>query len=195
MTPDWLAATAPDDTFPTVEVSGLGVSARVPAPWRYRAIAEAGDQAGAQWSHLPGEGLRIVRLEPADPEARLATWLELPMAMLGGLDPQTLTAPVPGALLEWGRLPASGLAVRWQLDACEAYGGMASLRTEAGDDLVRQYVVLARRGTVAWKIALTLPSAVLPGRAHSDPELVATNDHVRAAACLGSLAFDVFGTG
>ena len=52
--------------------------------------------------------------------------------------------------------------------------------------LTRIYILMARRGELAWKVTLCFESAVLPGM----PEpMVAANDHVRAGASLGYLRF------
>jgi hypothetical protein len=87
-------------------------------------------------------------------------------------------------LMEWRYLgTCSSLSERLAVDGTHLYQGLAML-PGTSSELARFYVLLARRGTSAWKISLSFMSACLPGM---DEEMVISNDHVRAGATFGYL--------
>jgi hypothetical protein len=84
-----------------------------------------------------------------------------------------------------GRIPL--LAARLNADEAHGYTGAAVFNPEKSPELGRIYVVLARKGTLAWKITLTFMSACVP---NAPEKLVRSSDHNRAGAVFGSLKLD-----
>ncbi|MEV4757861.1 hypothetical protein AB0J86_22475 [Micromonospora sp. NPDC049559] len=156
-----------------------GVTLGVPEGWRPEAATPAvgGVTERAFTGRFPGELLAVAVMPEADPTHNLRLWVDATIALIGLPHP----ALAPAGLLEWA---AEGEQVGWAadlgVDTCLTYQGVL------GDspNLNRCYVVLARRGTTAWRIVLSLASAMLPG---SPDEGVTAQDHVRAAAVFGGL--------
>ena len=127
------------------------------------------------------EGLYINMMPDAGPQADITNWVNSIMKLTGfpilGLG---LNRDNPPQLLQWNTVPASdSLIEQLAVDELVLFEGLARI-----PDLMRMYMLLARRDTTAWKITLTLASAVLPG---ADAEIVAANDHVRAGTSFGYL--------
>jgi hypothetical protein len=193
VTDSWLTATdGVVEAWPVrwLDAPDVGAEIAVPDAW---SDATRGDEGPAVVvrveGRLPGEGLVIARIGNATTGRNIGDWIELPMSVVGGLDPQTLVAKGDTEILMWQRDEVDDLAARLQLDEVAAYDGLAKFVPAGADapELVHSYVLLARRGDDAWKVALTLSSACLPGM---PDDVMDANDHVRARACFGQLRFD-----
>lgn len=129
------------------------------------------------------EWLIINMMPKADPKADIKHWVDAFIKTLGfpivGLSRHTDYTPV---LLDWQifNVPNS-LVTRLGVDEVHLFEGVGRI-----PDLMRIYILLARRGTVAWKVTLTLASACLPG---TNLPTITINDHVRAGATFGTLQF------
>jgi len=135
----------------------------------------------------PSDCLCVSFMEQADPSSNLQNWAEA-MVRLTGFPIQALRLhdDEPPKLLEWryeGTYPL--VTKRLEVDEAHVYQGLAMLHGRP-PELVRFYILLARRGQFAWKVSLAFSSACLPGCA---TEMVTANDHVRAGATFGSLQF------
>jgi len=122
-------------------------------------------------------------MEEATATSDMTNWVEALIAMSGfpvllGQD------PLP-ELRSWnylGKLP--GLAKKLEADEAHAYTGLANYSENSRTVLGRLYIVMARRKSFAWKIALSFETACFEGMPE---EKVYANDHVRAGAILSSL--------
>jgi hypothetical protein len=158
--------------------SALRYSLSVPAGW---GESPSSTDAGTHREELLrgagiDDGLLVQFMEGADPAADIRGWAEAPLRLVGA--PAVAIALGGRAeLLEWREVAAP--PGRWEADELALFEGLT--RSAA---LARVYTVLARRGTLAWHVALALESACPPG---TDAETVQRNDHVRAAAVLGAL--------
>lgn len=132
----------------------------------------------------PAEWLIVSCMDRADAGSDMKQWVEIisvttgfPVLAMQQLDPKP-------QLMEWGYggSPAA-LAARLQVDEAHLYEGMAVIPGEY-NRMAHLYLVMARRGSFAWKVTLSFESACLPGMPEA---LVASNDHVRAGATFGSL--------
>ncbi len=126
----------------------------------------------------------VTLLTGATAEADLAGWLDLPMSAVG-VDPQVVPVPGEGTALSWGEGPAFVTAA--DVDEQLARSGMLRFTADGEDqpELLHCYVLLARRGDAAWKVAVALASAVPPG---APDDVVERNDHVRARALFDAVA-------
>ncbi|MDF1604186.1 hypothetical protein [Nocardioides sp. YIM 152315] len=143
-----------------------------------------GRQTTARWAGaVSGEGLVVTLLTGATADGDLAGWLDLPMAVTG-VDPQTVPVSGAGEVVTWGEAP-DFLTVP-DADQQLARSGLVRFvpHERARPELLRGYVLLARRGDVAWKVAYSLSSAVLPGASADEVDL---NDHARARELFGPL--------
>jgi hypothetical protein len=170
-----------------IELDAVGLAAAVPAEWGEPVVHDEGRTVRAVVAgRIPGEGFVIVRLADATEDDDIVDWVQLPMSVSGGLDPETLAAAGSSDVLTWNLHTFPALAERLAVDEAHAFSALSTVTPE-GDgarELVRSYVLLARRADVAWKIALTLSSACLPG---TDEDAIDANDHIRARACLTSV--------
>lgn len=188
----WLEPEAAEiDGWPVrgVELPAVGVAVAVPQAWSAPATTDEPPATMARITGaLPGEGLVVARIGNATSGRDIGDWLQLPMSATGGLDPQTMATKGTSEVLQWQRSDTGELAARFGTDELVAHDGLAKYLADPDDppELVHSYVVLARRGDTAWKVALTLSSACLPG---TPDDVVDANDHVRARACLGRLRF------
>jgi hypothetical protein len=133
----------------------------------------------------PADCLAISFMEQADPAANVRNWVEA-LLRLAGFPIQALRRPdqAPPELLQWQYEGTSlSLDQRLAVDETHLYQGLAML-AGTPPDLARIYVLLARRGTWAWKVSLSFLSACPPGMPE---EMITGNDHVRAGASLGYL--------
>jgi hypothetical protein len=131
------------------------------------------------------EWLTVAFMEQADPAGNLRNWIEAVVSMTGFpiLAMQQAIDPPP-ELLEWqytGAYPT--LSERLGVDETFLYHGAAKLPGKP-PELARIYALLARRGTLAWKVCLAFNSACPPGMPE---EMIVSNDHVRAGATFGCL--------
>jgi hypothetical protein len=171
-----------------VDDAATGCRLEVPAAWRGEASLDLGDQAEVLVrGNADAEGASVERLRGADPDDDLDRWVAVTFDLVGAptttgifeLDRQP-------AIHEWHRLGAdAALAARWAVDEVRLHHGVLAPPGQAADGR-RVYVALMRRGTDAWKVVLSLASAVAPG---ADDESVAVHDHSRAACTMATLAF------
>lgn len=132
----------------------------------------------------PSEWLVVSFMPKADPAANLRNWVDAVTNITGfPIGPMSQASPAP-KLLEWQyEGTCAPLADRLAVDETHLYRGLGMLPGRP-PELARFYILLARRGALAWKISLSFMSACLPG---TDEDVVAENDHVRAGATLGHL--------
>jgi hypothetical protein len=131
----------------------------------------------------PDEWLILNRMPDADPTADMTHWVNLFIAATGfpiiGLASHPDYQP---NLLEWQEFEvAESLSKTLDVDEVHLFEGVGRI-----PEVMRIYIMLARRGTIAWKVTLTLASACLPG---TDFQVITLNDHVRAGTTFGSLKF------
>lgn len=134
---------------------------------------------------VPVDRLAISVLPAAVPGDDLRLWVDAALAATGFPVPALADDPadVP-LLLEWEPLGPTGLlTARLAVDEACLYQGLARLAAPTAM-LARIYVLLARRGSWAWQIALSIESACPPG---TDELMVAANDHARGACVFGGL--------
>ncbi|NJO40792.1 MAG: hypothetical protein HC769_02715 [Cyanobacteria bacterium CRU_2_1] len=141
---------------------------------------------GFQGVH-PAESLIVSFMDKADPAADLRNWVDA-FIKLTGFPILPMFQPInsPPCLLEWrdqGSCPA--LSDRLNVDETYLYQGLAQFSSQPAE-CTRLYILLARRGNVAWKISLSILSACLP---EVPEDVITTNDHVRAGAIFGYLSF------
>jgi hypothetical protein len=128
------------------------------------------------------ERLILNMMPDADPHADITNWVNGIMRLTGFPIAAFFNPDNPPQLLQWDTVAAAdSLMEQLAVDELVLFEGLARI-----PDLMRMYILLARRDTTAWKITLTFGSAVLPG---SDAEIVALNDHIRAGATFGYLQF------
>jgi hypothetical protein len=172
-------------SWPTKAIRGdaLRYSLRIPEWWEKK--QDRG--TSSQMEHLyhgdrDPEWLIISFQGNVDEYADITRWVEMMMAITNfpvicHLRPQP-------TLLSWqfmGQIP--NLAVKLNVD--EAHGYMGVARYEGSPArLGRVYVLLVRKGKLAWNIALSFITACLPG---TSEEMLNSNDHNRAGATLGTL--------
>jgi hypothetical protein len=188
--PGWLRPADPKD-WPArpFESPMLRYALRVPV--RFSVEPEV-RPLGKETEHVfrgpwPTERLIVSFMEKAT-GGKMANWVDAVAALTGFpiLDLLPAGNEKPPELLEWryeGAIPS--FAERAKLDEAHGYQGLARLQTEPRR-IARLYLLLARRGTFAWKVTLTFESACLPGMPEA---LVYSNDHVRAGAVLGDMRF------
>ena len=185
--PPWLVAADPPK-WPTVAVDSplLRYALRVPQRWNVNPTMQS---TGPETMHIyrgpwPSELLIVSLMDKASPGGDMRNWVEMIMATVGF---PILEMTEPGStpkLLEWRDLgKLEPYAATHGLDEVRAYTGFAVL-PGAERHMARLYILLARRGTLAWKVTVGLESACLPGT----PEpMIVSNDHIRAGAMLGTL--------
>ena len=137
--PAWLVADDEPIDWPMRSVSDDGAlfGAAVPAFWSEPRYSAAGQQSTTAFAGpAPGEGLTVTLLRGAERDADIATWLRLPMAATGGLDPQTLPEPGTTSLLDWAEEADSDLATSLGVEVARAFTGLAAF-TAVGTDRPR----------------------------------------------------------
>jgi len=173
--------------WPTQEVSNpdLGYSMAMPKSWKRAPELDKTPSYVEETFHglAASELASISFMGQADPAGNLRNWMEGTTALAGFPILALVKDPRP-ELLEWayeGSWP--DYAHQLGVDECHSYQGLARL-PGPDKELARMYILLARRGVHAWKIAFSILSACLPG---TPEETVYRNDHVRAAATFGTL--------
>ena len=159
--------------WPVCPRVSAGVRCRLPL----RAEWSGPETSAAEWA-------TVAFLADAAPAANLDAWVEGPLTLAGFPVSPPVPSPTP-RLLEWepvGRWPA--LADRLRVADVHLFVGLAATMIDDAPALMRLYVSLASNETSAWNVVLAIESACPPG---CDADLVAANDHVRAAATFGSL--------
>lgn len=185
--PAWMLPAAP---------AGWPVAPRASADMRYRItlpvswaetprVADEGTVA-VHWfdGRSPAEWARIAFMPAAEVSADLAAWVDATVAVSGFPVPIATLTPPP-RLIEWSAETDAAITRRLGADAALGYVGLAAVHDADWNWLMRLYTLLVRKGSAAWHITLAFETACLPGM---DPELIASNDHVRAGATFGDLS-------
>jgi hypothetical protein len=188
--PRWLEPCDPPN-WPTVPLQSatLRYSLRIPKRWSSTAQVRG---TAREIEHIydgtrKTEWLMISLMDKATATSKMTNWVDSLIAM-SGFPVLLQQDPLP-ALRSWNYLgKLSGLAKKLETDEAHAYTGLASYSENSRTVLGRLYIVMARRKTFAWKIALSFETACLEGMPE---EKVSANDHVRAGAILGNLRLGV----
>jgi len=156
--------------------------AGVPAAWDSYPVRRPSRREAAQVFRgaAPEEFLTVTLVESAGRPFRISpAEAEFPA-------PEMFDGPKP-KLLSWGSESdsAGSLARRLDVEWLALFQGVF-LSPPPGSGAGRLYVLLGRRGRLWWRVALSLPSACLPGAPAS---IVEVQDHARAAGVFGLLEF------
>jgi hypothetical protein len=183
--PRWLEPITPIDQWQTTLQSAPSVGAALAVPDHWETVPDSSLPETVVWRGVfPGEGLVVTRCDDVDPADDLAAWVMADVALVGGCHPSLLPDAASSAPRSW-RVDNDDSTVDEHLDVDESRSATGLLAiTGQRTEIVRAYVVVARRDTTAWKVTLQLASACLVG---TDDDLVDANDHVRARAVLGHL--------
>lgn len=185
--PAWLEPmTLPGWPVQPVESAALHVNLRLRAGWEGTPhVTETPTTVEGVFRGASAAELCTVAYMPtADLKANLRDWVEATVAIAGFPIPERMGGDEPPELVEWQYLGrCNPLEVRLGVDETHLYEGLGWLDADP-PELARLYVLLARRGQAAWKIALSFLSACPPG---APEDRVYRNDHVRAGATLGYL--------
>ena len=187
--PRWLEKNDPAG-WPTVPLKSatLRYSLRIPKRWKSGPEVRG---TSREVEHVyPGprdtEWLVISFMDNADDTSDMTTWVEAFIATTGF--PVLLKLDPLPQLVRWTYLgKLSGLAEMLRVDEAHAYTGLAKYTEQGHAVLGRIYVVMARRKTFAWKLALSIETACFDGMPE---EKVYSQDHVRAGAVFGTLQLD-----
>ena len=189
--PNWMKPPS-GESWPTVPIANEKLRYRTERPDHYANAPEV-RAAGPEVEHvypggMPGECLTVAFIEKGDPASDIRQWVDASIALAGTPSLALLIDDAtPPELREWKYLGSpEALCALHKLDEIHLYEGFAVLPGSPPSAL-RLYFVLARRYMHAWKIGLCISSACLPGTAEAQ---VDANDHVRAAATFGALAFE-----
>ena len=175
--------------WPTREVTSRELKYALPLPRRWNAVPQIVETPldvthifTGDWAE---ERLQVSFMTAADPTHHLDNWVEAPLRLTGFPIPAASAADQP-QLLEWSALSApAALLEHLQIDEVHLYQGLGVSPIDPSR-LSRLYFLLARRGTLAWKVGLSFMTACPPGM----PEpIIAANDHVRAGATFGLIHF------
>lgn len=188
-TPVWARPAATLEGWPTAAATDDDLGYALHRPEHWSADPERSENP-MEVEHvyrgpLTGECLSVARMGKADPKADMRGWVGGLLAITGtpnlamwaGMDE-------PPTMNEW--TPRGGpeaLQRRLKLDEVHAFDGHMTFSVEPATS-VRVYVLLGRRGQVAWKVFLSISSACPPG---SDWDTIVANDHGRAAQIFGNL--------
>jgi len=131
----------------------------------------------------PDEWLIINKMREADPNGNITNWVNAFIQTTGfpiiGIN---TTSGYKPQLLSWESWATSeATRQHYDVDEIHLFEGVGQI-----PEWVRIFVILARRDTVAWKVALVIPTACMPG---TDMETIIANDYVRAGAIFGALDF------
>jgi hypothetical protein len=129
------------------------------------------------------EWLIITFMDKANSTSDMKNWVE-GYLHLSGFPVLLKLDPLP-KLSRWtyfGKL--SGLATKLKADEAHAYTGLAEYVDGRHSIFGRMYLVMARRKSFAWKVALSLETACFAGMPE---ETVYSQDHVRAGVIFGDL--------
>lgn len=188
--PAWLERADPQE-WPTVPFESplLRYSLRIPKHW---STTPKLNPLSLEVEHIfrgswPTEWLIVSFMDKASTGGRMTDWVDGLLAVTGFpiLAMTSSSGPQP-KLLQWYHEGSFDLITKkLDVDETHCFSGVAQLPTEPLH-LARIYILLARRGTFAWKVTLSIETAYLPSMpAH----LITSNDHVRAGAVLGDLRF------
>ncbi|MBD1923140.1 hypothetical protein H6F77_18975 [Microcoleus sp. FACHB-831] len=137
----------------------------------------------------PTEWLIVSSMDNVNPSCPLREWVEAMVLVTGFPILPILSSVDPHPqLLEWEH-DGSCVPLARHLSVDEVYlvRGVAAIEPpNSFPALARFYILLARRGKLAWKVTLSFLTVCLPGMPTS---AIASNDHVRAGATFGNLRF------
>jgi TIR domain len=184
--PRWLEKHDPAG-WPTVPLKSatLRYSLRIPKRWKSEPAVRG---TSLELEHVYSgtrdtEWLNVSFMDNANDAADMTNWVEALIAMTGF--PVLLKLDPLPQLVRWTYLgKLSGLAEMLRVDEAHAYTGLAKYAEQSHEVLGRIYVVMARRKTFAWKLALSIETACFDGMPE---EKVYSQDHVRAGAVFGTL--------
>ncbi|HVO83103.1 MAG TPA: hypothetical protein VMU60_01640 [Syntrophobacteria bacterium] len=159
----------------------LGCAFALPADWKATASpSRAGPEAIGVFRGENAEDWFVASfMASAVPGHDMTNWVRPVLAITGF--PEAAVQPLP-TLLEWGeRDVGTAYASRLGLDEIHAFVGLARFASSLG----RLYMLLARKGHLAWKLFFSVRSSAGAGR-----ELACMRDDDRRAAIVfGSLEF------
>lgn len=184
--PRWMEKSDPQG-WPTVPVESatLRYSLRIPKRWRSEPEVRG---TSSEIEHIYSgprvtEWLMVSFMDKANAESNMRNWVEGIIAMTGF--PVAMKLDPRPQLTKWDYLGKSqGIAKMLGVDEAHAYTGLATYQDSGGTVRGRLYLVMARRGSFAWKLALSIETACFDG---VPPEMIYSQDHVRAGAILGEL--------
>jgi hypothetical protein len=168
--------------------STLRYSLRIPSRWATEKTVRGTDLETEHLYHgsTDSEFLIIAFQEAVTEHSDMTNWITFHM-MLSGFpilcDLKKQPELLPNSWHYMGTVPS--LTAKLKADETHAYIGVAKFEAQRAM-FGRIYVVLVRKGTFAWKIALCFATACLPGMKISE-KMLNENDHNRAGAVLGSL--------
>jgi len=184
--PKWLEKSDPAG-WPTVPLKSatLRYSLRIPKRWKSEAeVSGTSSEVGhIYYGPRSTEWLTISFMEKANATSDMRNWVDPILAMSGF--PVAINLDPPPRLARWtylGKLPS--VAKHLGVDEAHAYMGLAEYKDNGVTILGRLYMLMARRKNFAWKLALSIETACLD---RAPPEMVDSQDHVRAGAIFGAL--------
>jgi hypothetical protein len=184
--PAWLKRSDPAG-WPTIPLQSemLRYSLRIPQRLRSEPEVRASSREVEHAYHgaRNTEWLIITFMDKANATSDMRNWVE-PILATSGFPVAINLDPMP-QLARWrylGRLP--GLASGLDVDEAHAYTGLAKYTEADRTILGRLYIVMAWRKNFAWKLALSIETALFEGMPE---EMVYAQDHVRAGAVFGTL--------
>jgi hypothetical protein len=174
-----------------IKSATLRYSLRIPEQWSADKTVSGVESLTTHLYHgnvgCDAEWLIISFMENVDEHNDMTNWVGGMMAFTGFpvlCDSKVKPKLLPGSWQYMGHMPS--LTLRLKADETHAYMGVA--RFEASRPMLgRIYLVLARKGTFAWNVALSFQTACMPG---TSEERLNSNDHNRAGAILGTLQLD-----
>ena len=184
--PRWLEPCDPPG-WPTVPLKSatLRYSLRIPTRWGStpRVRGTAREVQHIYEGTRKAEWLFVSFMEKATATSDMTNWVELCKAMIDFPVPlEQDPLPKLRSRTYLGKLP--GVAKKLRADEAHAYTGLADYMEGSRTVLGRLYIVMARRKSFAWKVALSFETACFEGMPE---ERVYASDHVRAGAILGKL--------
>lgn len=171
------------------ELAAPGCHVPVPEAWEQAAsTSNQLEQTSVFRGPTECDWLVVSLMAKADPERAMNNWVDPLVGAIGLPSAQPKGWMGALSLLGWERIDGDAtadLSARLECDDVLAYtGAVKSVAEGSAAQLCRIYVVCARRGSQAWKLSLGLASACPPG---VPEDMIASNDHVRAAAVFGGL--------
>lgn len=184
--PRWLEKNDPAG-WPTVPLQSatLRYSLRIPKRWKSEPEVRGTSREVEHVYAGPRdtEWLIVTFMDKAEDTGDMKNWVEAFVAMTGF--PVLLKLDPLPQLVRWEYVGSlSGLEKTLRVDEAHAYCGLAKYTEEGRPVLGRIYIVMARRKTFAWKLALSIETACFDGMPE---EKVYSQDHVRAGAIFGTL--------
>jgi hypothetical protein len=164
----------------------LGYSLRIPMGWD---VTPEVCDLGVQVTHIytgstSTDWLVISQMHSVRLETPLEAWVDGSMSLVNFPIEIMVAREASYELLQWSLVnPETRLMSRLRVDQLVLFEGLGPQPHTPGE-YVRLYVLLAQRGGVAWRVALSLASHCLPATPYA---VVIENDHVRAGQTFGTL--------